>query len=64
MKAKEHAIVTGMHSINGLMFISTQRAAIIGIKTDAVEVLEQTPVINEIISAAKNGNKVTLTPSI
>ena len=62
MKAKEQAMVTGMQSINGLMFMSTHKAAIIGIKTEAVEVLEHTPVIKEIIRAAKNGKSVTLTP--
>ena len=46
------------------MDILTHRAAIIGIKTDAVEVFEQTPVMKEIISAAKKGKNRGETPSI
>ena len=56
--------MTGIHNNRGLMDILTHRAAIIGIKTDAVEVFEQTPVIKEIIRAAKNGKNRGEIPSI
>ena len=64
IKAKEQARVTGMQSKSGLTCIETHKEAIIGMKTEAVDVFEQTPVIKEIIRAAKKGKYFGEIPSM
>jgi len=55
MNAKEQAMVTGMASTRGLMFILTQAIIKIGKNTEAVEVFDVKPVMNEINKEMEKG---------